>query len=170
MKLCNLKARFSFKNSLNHNGELIFHIHKFACTIYKHTLESVHVTGIASSKELETCKTILENKFQQKVIKIRVDNTFFMKKNRKKLNLNKIYSTLSKSYKEHFYISYHPEIFCGIHLKARCCKFPSAIFFSTGTYIIIGGQNLNAIRKVEFIMEQLLLSDSNHERNFISET
>ena len=98
MELKNLKASFIFFNDLinKESGSIkkdIFKIGNAKFTIYKHTPTLLNVTGIKSLDELKNYKKILEKKYKQSVVKVRIDNTFFSKKKFSKLTTLHLQST-----------------------------------------------------------------------------
>ena len=86
MKLNNIKASFIFENNVIQNGkkQVIWKNGNFTFTIYKHTQQLVNVTGLKRAEEIEQQKTLIEELFQQKVKKVRIDNVFFSNKDYKK--------------------------------------------------------------------------------------
>ena len=81
MKLNNIKASFIFENNVvnNENKQVIWKNGNFTFTIYRHTPKLINVTGVKSAVEMEQQKTLMEKMFKQKVLKMRIDNTFFLK-------------------------------------------------------------------------------------------
>ena len=76
MKLNNIKASFIFENNViqNENKQVIWKEGNFTF------LQLVNVTGLKSTEEIEQQKKLIEEMFQQKVKKVRIDNVFFSKK------------------------------------------------------------------------------------------
>ena len=92
IQLKNLKASFIFKENLlpkekQSAKKVIFKLQHMTFTIYKHTPTLLNVTGIKSLKQLEMCKEMMEKHFDQTIVEVRIDNTFFMKKNKLKIKL-----------------------------------------------------------------------------------
>ena len=87
MKLNNIKASFIFENNViqNENKQVIWKNGNFTFTIYKHSQQLVNVTGLKSAEEIEQQKSVIEDMFQQKVKKVRIDNVFFSKKDYKNI-------------------------------------------------------------------------------------
>ena len=87
LKLKNIKASFLFKNNVvkNQNKQIIWKNGKFIFTIYRCSQKLVNVTGLKRAEEIEQQKNVLEEMFHQKVLKVRIDNTFFSKKGYKML-------------------------------------------------------------------------------------
>ena len=81
MKLNNIKASFIFENNVVNNGsrQIIWKSGNFTFTIYEHTPKLINITGVKSAIEMEQQKSLIEKKFKQKVLKVRIDNTFFSK-------------------------------------------------------------------------------------------
>ena len=81
MKLNNIKVSFIFENNVvkDQNKQIIWKNGNFTFTIYKHNRKLVNVTGLKSAEEIEQQKKLIEEMFQKKVKKERIDNTFFLK-------------------------------------------------------------------------------------------
>ena len=55
------------------------------------------MTGMKSFYDIETYKKNLEKCFQQKVEHIRIDNTFFSRKQKKNIDLSRVYHYLKNN-------------------------------------------------------------------------
>ena len=80
MELKNLKASFIFKSNVHQDFEkrsYIFMIDNIVFTIYKHSPHLVNMTGLKNFSGIERYRKELEERFQQKVEHVRIDNTFF---------------------------------------------------------------------------------------------
>ena len=88
MELKNLKAYFIFKSNVHQDFEkrsYIFMIDNIVFTIYKHSPHLVNMTGLKNFSGIERYRKELEERFQQKVDHVRIDNTFFHGSRRKTL-------------------------------------------------------------------------------------
>ena len=114
IQLKNLKASFIFKENLlfkekQSSKKVIFKFEHMTFTIYKHTPTLLNVTDVRSLDELNQCKIMMEKHFDQPTEKVRIINTFFMKKNRMRINLNKIHKNINLYHKDIYIPSYNPE-------------------------------------------------------------
>lgn len=82
MKLRNIKVSFIFKHNLYRgiDSKIIWKNGMFSYTIYQYSKNLLNITGAKSKKDIIKQKTIMEKLFNQKVIKVRIDNVFFLKK------------------------------------------------------------------------------------------
>ena len=88
MEVKNLKASFIFKSNVHHEFEkrsYIFKIDNIVFTIDKHSPHLVNMTGLKIFDAIESYRKYLEKRFQQKVVGVRIDNTFFLVSRRKTL-------------------------------------------------------------------------------------
>ena len=159
MELKNLKASFIFsKDLINKESHSIkkdiFKIDNATFTIYKHTPTLLNVTGIKSLDELKKYKKILEKKYIQSAVKVRIDNTFFSKKNCKNIDLDKIYTHM-KNYRGYDVI-FNREIFPGMHMIPKPRTYPTILLFRTGSYTLMGGKSLDAIFESERFVKSLI--------------
>ena len=88
MSIKNIKASFILEDKVDIFG--IFKQNNIVYTIYPHVRNLVNVTGLKSFEQLEISKKIIESKLKQKVVKVRIDNTFFSKKNYKNVDMVKV--------------------------------------------------------------------------------
>ena len=80
MELKNLKASFIFKSDICqefNSKNLVFRLKDVVFTVYKHSPSLVNVTGIKDVKQIKLYKKMVENYFNQKVLRTRIDNSFF---------------------------------------------------------------------------------------------
>ena len=78
MKLRNLKASFILKekiSSLPKIKNVTFKQNNFTFNIYHHSPYLVNVTGVKTLEQLKLARQIIEEKLQQAVVKVRIDNT-----------------------------------------------------------------------------------------------
>ena len=83
-------------------------------TIYKHSPHLVNMTGLKNFSGIERYTKELEDRFQQKVEHVRIDNTFFSRKQKKNLYLSTLYDYLKNN--KFFLVNYNVELFCGMYL------------------------------------------------------
>ena len=95
MSIKNIKASFILKDKVDTSG--IFKQNNVVYTIYPHVKKLVNVTGLKSFEQLEIAKKIVESKLKQKVVNVRIDNTFFSKKNHRNVDLSRVYKFMQKS-------------------------------------------------------------------------
>ena len=161
MKLRNIKASFYFAQQIippEHfsTRKYNFQVQNFSFSIYKHASRLLNVTGVKTLKELKVCRKMMEEHFQKEIIRVRIDNTFFVKKNDLRINLAKLYYHLNVYYKVIYVPSYNQELFCGMHLKPTEKAYPTVILFSTGTYIMMGGTSFKTIINAEKFVNRII--------------
>ena len=156
MKLNNIKASFIFKNNIiqNKNKQIIWKNGNFTFTIYKRSQQLVNVTGLKTVEEVEQQKKLIEELFQQKVLKVRIDNTFFSKKDYKNIDMYALYNDLKG--KKDYFVDYNIEVFAGMYLHPKDRQYPTMIIFRTGSYIIMGGKSLKIVFKSELFLKRLI--------------
>ena len=77
MSIKNIKASFILEEKVTvPSKNCIFKRDNVVYTIYPHVQNLVNVTGIKSFEQLEIVKKIIESKLKQKVVNVRIDNTF----------------------------------------------------------------------------------------------
>jgi len=157
MKLNNIKASFIFKKSIiqNKNKQVIWKNGNFTFTIYKRSQQLVNVTGLKTIEEVEQQKKLIEELFQQKVLKVRIDNTFFSKKDYKNIDMCALYNDLKG--KKDYFVDYNIEVFAGMYLHPKDREYPTMIIFRTGSYIMMGGKSLKIVFESELFLKRLIL-------------
>ena len=160
MQMKNLKMSFFFQTPLIKQDESTpsktnFKRNRACMTIYKHKTNLVNVTGIKSVEEITTYRQLLEEEFQQPVIKERIDNMFFSHRDNKKINLHKIYYWVRENRKD-YVVDFNEETFHGMYLKPRDRCFPTIILFRTGTYTMIGGKSLHLVYQSEDFVKDIV--------------
>ena len=84
MKLRNLKASFILKEKVSPLPKVknvTFKQDTFRFNIYRHSPNLVNVTGVKTFQRLKLAQIIIEEKLQQHVLEVGIDNTFFSQKN-----------------------------------------------------------------------------------------
>merc|ERR1711947_30482 len=71
----------------------------FTFTIYNHSPYFVNVTGIKTFDRLKLAREIIEREIKINVKKVRIDNTFYSKKNYRNVDLKRVYEYMQKSRK-----------------------------------------------------------------------
>ena len=157
MKLRNLKASFILKekvSSLPKVKNVTFKQNNFTFNIYHHSPNLVNVTGVKTLERLKLARQIIEEKLQQAVVKVRIDNTFFSQKNCRNVDLNKVYKFMQQS--ETFHVDYNVELFAGMYLHPMKTNYPTILFFRTGSYTMMGGKQWKILKDCESFIKTLI--------------
>ena len=88
------------------------------------------------------------------VKKVRIDNTFFSKKNYRNVDLRRVYKFMQKSRK--FHVEYNVELFAGMYFKPKQKYYPTILFFRTGSYTMMGGKKMKILKECETILNTSL--------------
>ena len=134
MKLRNLKASFVFKQPIKTSKKVLNFIIRhapFTFTIYHHAPCLVNVTGVKSLDQLTLAQETIEQKLQQQVDTIRIDNAFYSQKNFANVDLKQVYAFMKKS--DMFIVDYHIELFAGMYFHPKKERYPTILFFRTGS-------------------------------------
>ena len=158
MSIKNIKASFILKDKVDTSG--IFKQNNVVYTIYPHVKKLVNVTGLKSFEQLEIAKKIVESKLKQKVVKVRIDNTFFSKKNYKNVDLVKLYKFMQNN--PLFHVDYNIELFAGMYLKPKTSEYPTILFFRTGSYTIMGAMKKNMFLECQTFVNNLITMFNKH--------
>jgi len=89
------------------------------------------------------------------VLKVRIDNTFFSKKDYKNIDMCALYNDLKG--KKDYIVDYNIEVFAGMYLHPKDRKYPTMIIFRTGSYIMMGGKSLKIVFESELFLKRLIL-------------
>ena len=157
MKLRNLKASFIFKQKVFGTSKMINTIVKvdnFTFTIYHYSPYLVNVTGVKSLEQLKFAQKIIEEKLQQQVVEVRIDNTFFSKKDYRNINMDSVYKFMKLN--EDFHVDYNIELFAGMYFHPKLKDYPTILFFRTGSYTMMGGKNLKVLYECETFIKKLI--------------
>ena len=149
MKLNNIKVSFVFENNVvpYEKKQYIWKNGKHTFTIYKHNPKLINVTGIKSAIEIEQQKCLMEEKFKQKMVKVRIDNTFFSKKDYKNIDMIALYCIMKEN--KDYYVNYNIELFAGMYLHPINKLFPTILVFRTGSFTLMGGKCFKAVYESE---------------------
>ena len=123
-------------------------------TIYRHNPKLINVTGLKSAEEIEQQKCLMEEKFKQKMVKVRIDNTFFSKKDYKNIDMVALYHTMKEN--KDYYVNYHVELFAGMYLHPNNKLFPTILVFRTGSYTLMGGKSLEVVKESQQFIQDLI--------------
>ena len=129
-------------------------------TIYPHFRNLVNVTGIKRFEQLEMAKKIIESKLKQKVVNIRIDNTFFSKKNYENVDMVKVYKFMQNN--PLFHVDYNIELFAGMYLKPKMSEYPTILFFRTGSYTMMGAKKKDILIECQIFVNNLILMFNKH--------
>ena len=72
---------------------------------------------------------------------MRIDNTFYSQKNFANVDLRQVYDFMKKS--DTFNVEYHIELFAGMYFHPKKERYPTILFFRTGSYTMMGGTEEN---------------------------
>ena len=159
MELRNIKASFILEEKFTTKQKGINYIFKhegITFTIYIHSPYLVNVTGIKSFDCLKLAREIIELEIKMNVKNVRIDNTFFSKKNYRNVDLRRVYKFMQKSRK--FHVEYNVELFAGMYLKPKQKYYPTILFFRTGSYTMMGGKKMKILKECETIVNEIIES------------
>ena len=126
----------------------------FVITIYGHSQNLVNVTGIKSFGELKEAQEIIEDELKRRVIKVRIDNTFFSKKNYENVDLYKVYGFMQGN--RLFHVDYNIELFVGMYFHPKKNDYPTILFFRTGSYTMLGAKKKSILMECEHFVINLI--------------
>ena len=156
MSIKNIKASFIIEEKVTATSKnCIFKQDNVVYTIYPHVRNLVNVTGIKRFEQLEIAKKIIESKLKQKVVNIRIDNTFFSKKNYENVDMTKVYKFMQNN--PLFHVDYNIEIFAGMYLKPKTGDYPTILFFQTGSYTMMGAKKKDILMECQTFVNNLIL-------------
>ena len=142
MKLRSLKAHFKINSSIKFEKQtkhMSFKLENATFTVYAHTKNVLHVSGLKSLFHLGQCEQALKKKYD--VISLKIDNRMYSHKDSKCINMKTLYHKLCEKQKAgNFNVIYEPELFPGLMIKHKDKSIPTAIVFRTGSYNIMGGK------------------------------
>ena len=156
MSIKNIKASFILEEEVaTPSRNCIFKRDNVVYTIYPHLRNLVNVTGIKSFQQLEKAKKIIESRLKQKVVNVRIDNTFFSKKNYENVDMVKVYKFMQNN--PLFHVDYNIELFAGMYLKPKTSKYPTILFFRTGSYTIMGAKTKDILLECQIFVNNLII-------------
>ena len=161
MSIKNIKASFILEDKIDtpsKNG--IFKQDNVVYTIYLHARNLVNVTGIKRFEQLEIAKKIVESKLKQKVVKVRINNTFFSKKNYENVDMVKVYKFMQNN--PLFHVDYNIELFAGMYLHPKTSEYPTILFFRTGSYTMMGAMKKDILIECQSLVNNLIIMFNKH--------
>ena len=111
-------------------------------------------------EQLEIAKKIVESRLKQKVVKVRIDNIFFSKKNYENVDMVKVYKFMQNS--PLFHADYNIELFAGMYLHPKKCEYPTILFFRTGSYTMMGAMKKDILIECQTLVNNLILMFNKH--------
>ena len=114
----------------------------------------MNVTGVRSFERLKLAQQIIEDKLQQTVKEVRIDNTFFSQKNYRNVDLGQVYNFMQNN--EKFHIDYNVELFAGMYFHPKKPNYPTLLFFRTGSFTMMGGKDMKIIRRCKTFVNNLI--------------
>ena len=161
MSIKNIKASFILEEKVaTPSRNCILKRDNVVYTIYPHLRNLVNVTGIKSFQQLEKAKKIIESRLKQKVVNVRIDNTFFSKKNYENVDMVKVYKFMQNN--PLFHVDYNIELFAGMYLKPKTSDYPTILFFRTGSYTIMGAKTKDILLECQKFVNNLILMFNKH--------
>jgi TATA-box binding protein (TBP) (component of TFIID and TFIIIB) len=157
MKLRNLKASFILKEKVSTTEKkknVTFKQDTFTFNIYRHSPYLVNVTGVKTFERLKLARQIIEEKLQQSVLTVRIDNTFYSQKNYRNVDLNKVHEFMQNH--DTFRVEYHVELFAGMYFHPKKKNYPTILFFRTGSYTMMGGKQWQILKDCERFVKTLI--------------
>ena len=113
------------------------------------------MTGVKSFERLKLARHTIENEIEQKVMKTRIDNTFFSQKNYRNVDLAQVCEFMKNN--EDFHVDYNTELFAGMYFKPKKPNYPTILFFRTGSYTMMGGKCMPKIMECETFVNKLIV-------------
>ena len=161
MSIKNIKASFILEDEIDiPSKNCVFKRDNVVYTIYPHVRNLVNVTGIKRFEQLEIAKKIVESRLKQKVVKVRIDNTFFSKKNYENVDMVKVYKFMKNS--PLFHADYNIELFAGMYLHPKTSEYPTILFFRTGSYTMMGAMKKDILIECQTLVNNLILMFNKH--------
>ena len=157
MKLRNLKASFILKEKVSTTEKkknVTFKQDTFTFNIYRHSPYLVNVTGVKTFERLKLARHIIEEKLQQSVLTVRIDNTFYSQKNYRNVDLIKVYEFMQ--HHDTFRVDYNVELFAGMYFHPKKVNHPTILFFRTGSYTMMGGKQWKILKDCERFVKTLI--------------
>jgi TATA-box binding protein (TBP) (component of TFIID and TFIIIB) len=157
MKLRNLKASFFLKDKVlttEKKKNVTFKQDTFTFNIYRHSPYLVNVTGVKTFERLKLARQIIEEKLQQSVLTVRIDNTFYSQKNYRNVDLIKVYEFMQ--HHDTFRVDYNVELFAGMYFHPKKVNYPTILFFRTGSYTMMGGKQWKILKDCERFVKTLI--------------
>lgn len=91
---------------------------------------------------------------KKRVVKVRIDNTFFSKKNYENVDISKVYKFMQNN--PLFHVDYNVELFAGMYLKPKTSEYPTILFFRTGSYTMMGAKKKDILLECQIFVNNLI--------------
>lgn len=139
---------------------------KSTITIYKHSQQTLHVTGLTSAYQLDEFMKYIQKKLNQKPIEYKVDNSMFSCKLKNDIELKRIIHTLPIH--APYYCAYTNTIFPALFLKPKKqfkeMAYPTILLFRNGSFLLLGAKQMRNVKKAaNFVKNLLNKSMLNHD-------
>ena len=112
------------------------------------------MTGVKTFERLKLARQIIEEKLQQSVLTVRIDNTFYSQKNYRNVDLIKVYEFMQ--HHDTFRVDYNVELFAGMYFHSKKVNYPTILFFRTGSYTMMGGKQWKILKECETFVKTLI--------------
>lgn len=113
-------------------------------TVYGHSPQSLHVSGIESMQQVDVTCCLLKYFYQVEILHLQIDNIFFSHKSKTSIqtvNLHEIYYFLRDNYRE-YCVNFNVEIFPALRITPRVKgEKPSFHLFESGSYQVMGAKS-----------------------------
>ena len=153
MSIKNIKASFILEDKIDTpSKKCIFKRDNVVFTIYPRVGNLVNVTGIKRFEQLEIAKKIIESKLKRKVVKVRIDNTFYSQ--------TEVYKFMQNN--PLFHVDYNIELFAGMYLHPKKSEYPTILFFRTGSYTMMGAMKKDILIECQTLVNNLILMFNKH--------
>ena len=91
---------------------------------------------------------------RDRVDHVRIDNTFYARKNFANIDRNKVYAFMKNS--DTFFVEYHIELFAGMYFHPKKEHYRTILFFRTGSYTMMGGRGEDILKECELLVISLI--------------
>jgi TATA-box binding protein (TBP) (component of TFIID and TFIIIB) len=151
--------RYSSHNTEKRNC-FIIRSGSFVLTMYKHSIKTLHVTGIKSKNEFIVVLKYVKFVLEDEVIRCKLDNSMFSCKLKKSVNLKLLIKEICQNYSNIYTCNFTQEIFPALFIKPnkehKKEGFPTVLVFSNGSFVIMGGKNLNRVKFVDRMVREFI--------------
>lgn len=142
--------------NLRRNQTHKFTIGSVKVFIFGHTPNLVNMTGLKCFEDVETTREMIEFGYDVKCTDIRVDNIFISHKDRRNLDMSKVYDYARLMYFTLYLVDYNIELFPGMFFKPKCQGWPTILLFRTGSFQIMGGKDLHSILEAKTLVQNIV--------------
>jgi len=127
------------KESIFKNGYYILRLGRLVFTLYSSSQKVINCTGIRSIADLNFAKNFVAEKFGFVYTNLEVSNSLFTFKIEAKSTAN-MFKYFEKYPLNSYFYKYQSDSFPGIFFKSKKKECPTAVLFSSGKIVIIGGR------------------------------